>query len=117
MAALRTAETDVAPFEPATPMVNLSAALAAVTLTWRRLGVLRFNFVLTLTGLAAFAVPVLWRGPAAVDRAAPLADVAHPSLQRVWEHAASLSWVDVYGVLTATGLALLAWVTLRSTRS
>ena len=93
------------------------AALAAVTLTWRRLGVLRFKFVLTMTGLAAFAVPVVWRGPAAVDRAAPLADVARPSLQRVWEHAASLGWVDLYGVLTATGLALVAWVTLRSTRS
>ena len=77
---------------------------------------LRFKFVLTLTGLAAFAVPVFWRGPAAADRAAPLADVARPSLQRVWEHAAALSWTDLYGVLTATGLALVTWVTLRSTR-
>ncbi|MCK5942590.1 MAG: hypothetical protein KAI24_11505, partial [Planctomycetes bacterium] len=94
--------------------------LAAVTLTWRRLGVLRFKNVLTTVALGAFAVPVLWRAPTAATLdgeppvgAAPMVDVAVPSWTRVVEQLQATPWHHFAGVGGALLASLLFFVVAR----
>lgn len=82
------------------------AALAAVTLAWRRLGVPRFKLALATVGLTAFALPVLWRRPpagTAAMAAAPLAEGAATSWSGAWETLARAPWASYAGL----GAALL----------
>ena len=83
-------------------------ALAAVTLTWRRLGVLRFKNVLTTVALGAFVAPVLWQAPAPnALRAAPMAEVAAPSWSRVVDQLAATPWTHFAGLACAAAVTAL----------
>ncbi len=105
--ALPLADAQVEPAHLAT-VLGTFAALSTVTLTWRRLGVLRFKAVLTTIALCAFAVPVLWRTPGGPLTAAPLGEGAAPSWARVAEHLASAPASHFAGL----GAALAATVAL-----
>lgn len=87
--------------------------LAAVTMTWRRLGVLRFKNVLTTVALGAFAVPVLWREPDPAQAAAPMGDIAAPSWQRVAEQLAATPPLHFAGIAGAVLVSLVFFVVVR----
>ena len=91
------------------------AALAAVTLTWRRLGVLRFKNVLTTVALGAFAVPVLWRSPTMPLPAAPAGEFAPLSWARFVDQLAATPWQQFAGIAGAllASLVFFAVVQLR----
>jgi hypothetical protein len=90
--------------------------LAAVTLTWRRLGVLRFKNVLTTVALGAFAVPVLWREPDLAPDATPLAELAQPSWTRVVDQLTATPLHHFAGLLAAVATSLLFFLTLHFRR-
>ena len=112
--ALPLADAEVDPASLAT-VLGTFAALATVTLVWRRLGVLRFKSVLTAVALGAFAVPVLWRAPGGSAQAAPLGEAAAPSWSRVAEHLAAAPTSHFTGLISAlvACAALLVAVRIR----
>jgi len=113
--ALPLAGAEVDPMHLCT-VLGTFGVLAAVTLTWRRLGVLRFKNVLTTVALGAFTVPVLWRTPEPRQDAAPMADIAAPSWQRVGEQLAATPPAHFAGIAAALATSLLFFTLLHLRR-
>lgn len=96
-----------------TSVLGTFAALGAVTLAWRRLGVLRFKNALAVVGLAAFALPVLWQPPTGLPPAAPAADVAEAGWSGVRAALAAAPWSQFAGLFAALAAGFAGWVALR----
>lgn len=84
-----------------TTVLGTFAALATLSLAWRRLGVLRFKSALTAIGLTAFALPVLWQPRPEALAATPLTDVASSSWMDAWTEMSSAPWSSYAGVVGA----------------
>lgn len=86
--------------------------VAVVTLTWRKLGVLRFKNVLSMVALAAFAIPVILQTRPERVLASPMGETAVRSWQRVGEQLlAAPSW-HFAGIATALVAAIVFTICL-----